>query len=281
MVTISETPPAVKEPVIEFKDVTKSFVTKAHGHSDVVQVLDKFNLRLENHETGEFLAVLGPSGSGKSTLLNMLAGLLQPDSGEVLTHGRQVTSLNDDTVTVQQAYTCFPWLTALGNVEFGLKIKGASSAEATEKAKSYLEKVGLGDRLHAYPKQMSGGMQQRVALARALAVKPSILLMDEPFGALDAQIRAEMQSLLLSLWSEEKNTVFFITHDITEALMLADRIIVLSTRPAKIVQDLAVPFLRPRPTSLVYEDNFVRLSQNILQLLKNHPGEGGQVRVTV
>lgn len=275
-----ETAKTSLEDVIEFRGVSKSFIQKNHTHSEVIKVLDNFNLKLENHEDGEFLAVLGPSGSGKSTMLNMLAGLLLPDQGEVFTHGHKITGLNPDTVTVQQAYTCFPWLTAQGNVEFGLKVQGASASEAADKATYYLKKVGLGDRLGAMPNELSGGQQQRVAIARALAVKPHILLMDEPFGALDAQIRAEMQTLLLSLWEEEKNTVFFITHDITEALMLADRIIVLSSKPANIVQDLKVPFVRPRPASLAYDPGFVQLSQSLLELLKSSPGSG-QVRISI
>jgi len=144
----------------------------------------------------------------------------------------------------------------------------------------YLRRVGLGDRLNAYPKQLSGGMQQRVAIARTLAIKPPIMLMDEPFGALDAQTRAEMQQMLLQLWGEEKNFIIFVTHDITEALLLSDRVIVFSPRPARILEDMRVPFARPRQPSLAREQEFVDLSQNLLGLLKKMP-EGGQVRVSV
>jgi NitT/TauT family transport system ATP-binding protein len=144
----------------------------------------------------------------------------------------------------------------------------------------YLKKVNLDDRPNAYPKQLSGGMQQRVAIARTLAMKPPIVLMDEPFGALDAQTRTEMQQMLLQLWAAEKSHIIFITHDITEALLLADRVIVLSPRPAQIVGDLQVPFTRPRAASLMHEDRFVNLSQELLQLLKKAP-TSGQIRVSV
>jgi NitT/TauT family transport system ATP-binding protein len=183
-------------------------------------------------------------------------------------------------VTVPQAYTCFPWLTALGNVEFGLGIQGKGGAERRKVATEYLGKVGLGDRLGAYPKQLSGGMQQRVAIARTLAMKPKVVLMDEPFGALDAQTRGEMQQMLLRLWAEEKNLILFITHDITEALLLADRVIVFSPRPARVLHDVRLPFPRPRPPSLVYDKSFIELSQALLDLLKQTPSSG-QVRVTV
>jgi NitT/TauT family transport system ATP-binding protein len=165
-------------------------------------------------------------------------------------------------------------------VEFGLSIQGKPGDERREIAMEYLKKVGLGDRASARPKELSGGMQQRVAIARTLAMKLPIVLMDEPFGALDAQTRSEMQQMLLDLWAEEKNLIVFITHDITEALLLADRIVVLSPRPATVIKDIRVPFPRPRAASLVREEAFMDLSQALLELLKSTPG-GGQVRVSV
>ncbi|HZP82789.1 MAG TPA: ABC transporter ATP-binding protein, partial [Chthonomonadaceae bacterium] len=191
-----------------------------------------------------------------------------------------VNGPNPLSVTVPQAYTCFPWLTVQGNVEFGLNIQGKSPQTRRQMAAEYLDKVGLKDRSAAYPRQLSGGMQQRVAIARTLAMRLPIVLMDEPFGALDAQTRADMQQMLLQLWQEEQNTILFITHDITEGLLLADRVIVFSPRPAQIVHDLKVPFARPRQPSLVYDPQFVNLSQALLQLLKQTPNPG-QVRVTV
>ena len=245
-----------------------------------LHVVDNVSLSVPASASGQFVAVLGPSGCGKSTVLNLISGLLSPDSGAVQIAGRPVSGPAPESVTVPQAYTCFPWLTALGNVAFGLGVQGKPAAQRRQIAVEYLEKVGLGDRLHAFPKQLSGGMQQRVAIARTLAMKPPIVLMDEPFGALDAQTRSEMQQMLLSLWAQEKNLILFITHDITEALLLADRVIVFSPRPARILHDFPVSFPRPRPASLVFEKPFVELSQALLELLKKSPAQG-QVRVSI
>ena len=242
--------------------------------------VEGINLTIPDEEDGEFLVILGPSGCGKSTLLRMLAGVSLPDTGEVRLFGKPVTGPTPEAVTVPQAYTCFPWLTVLGNVEFGLSIQGRSAAERRETALEYLEKVGLRDRQGARPRELSGGMQQRVAIARTLAMKPPIVLMDEPFGALDAQTRSEMQQMLLRLWSAERNLIVFITHDITEALLLADRIVVLSPRPATIIRDIKIPFPRPRDPSLVRQQVFMDLSQALLELLKSSSGSG-QVRVSV
>jgi NitT/TauT family transport system ATP-binding protein len=210
----------------------------------------------------------------------MIAGLLPADTGSIRLFGEAVRYPEPHAVTVQQAYTCFPWLTVLGNVEFGLGLNGLAAKERRRIATEYLEKVGLSDRQLDYPKQLSGGMQQRVAIARTLAVRPPMILMDEPFGALDAQTRAEMQEMLTALWSEERNVILFITHDITEALLLANRIVVFSSRPARIIHDMTVPFGRPRPASLVYDPTFVQLSQELLGMLKQTPF-AGQVRVTL
>jgi NitT/TauT family transport system ATP-binding protein len=270
----------LKPPVVELRNVSKWFEGSRNGERLVV--LDNLNLSIRDEETGagELVVILGPSGCGKSTVLSLISGLSCSDAGEVLVFGERVTGPSPKSATVQQAYTCFPWLTALENVEFGLAIQGRPKAERGRIASQYLSKVGLDDRLDAYPKQLSGGMQQRVAIARTLAIKPPIVLMDEPFGALDAQTRAEMQQMLLQLWEEEKNFIIFVTHDITEALLLADRVIVFSPCPARILEDMRVPFARPRPASLAREEEFIHLSQNLLGLLKKMP-EGGQVRVTV
>ncbi|HWD41370.1 MAG TPA: ABC transporter ATP-binding protein [Fimbriimonas sp.] len=265
-------------PVLEIKDLVKEFPGRKKGEE--VLAVDHVNITVPDEERGEFVALLGPSGCGKSTILSMVGGLMEPTSGEVLTLGKPVQGSNPDTVTVQQAYTCYPWLTALGNVEFGLNIQGKGKGEAKDIASEYLRKVGLGDRLGAFPRELSGGMQQRIAIARALAIKAKIVLMDEPFGALDAQTRAEMQQLLLQLWTEEKQSIFFVTHDITEAVLLAERVIVFSSRPAKIVHDLRVPFGRPRPQELVSDPHFVEICQSLLSLLKQSPS-GGQVRVSL
>ena len=267
-----------KPPVVELKNVSKWFPDPRNGER-LVTVKD-INLSIAHEAGGAFIVLLGPSGCGKSTILNLIAGMLTPDEGEVRVFDKLVTGPCPESVTVPQTYTCFPWLTALGNVEFGLAVQGKSKAARRRTAMEYLKKVNLDDRPNAYPKQLSGGMQQRVAIARTLAMKPPIVLMDEPFGALDAQTRTEMQQMLLQLWVAEKSHIIFITHDITEALLLADRVIVLSPRPAQIVGDLQVPFTRPRAASLMHEDRFVNLSQELLQLLKKAP-TSGQIRVSV
>jgi len=268
-----------KPSVVELKGVSKRFDPTHRGGEQLVAV-DHVDITIPDDAEGEFVALLGPSGCGKSTILSMVGGLLEPTEGEVMTFGKPVQGSNPDTVTVQQAYTCFPWLTVLANVEFGLNIMGKSGSEAKDIATDYLKKVGLGDRLEAFPRELSGGMQQRVAIARALATKSRIVLMDEPFGALDAQTRADMQQMLLGLWAEEKQSVLFVTHDITEAVLLASRVIVFSSRPAKVVQDVIVPFGRPRPPELLSDPEFVKTCQSLLALLKQGPAMG-QVRVSL
>lgn len=256
--------PPTKPAVLEFKNVKKSYVT---GKNEVL-ALEDITFSVPNAEAGEFIALLGPSGSGKSTILNMISGLLMPSSGSLHILGKEVTGPTEDAVTVQQQYTCFPWRTVKGNVEFGLEILGVSGSEKEDRAMEYIKRVGLGDRGSAYPKELSGGMQQRVALARALALKRPILLMDEPFGALDAQTRADMQQMLMDIWAQEKNTIFFITHDISEAVLLADRILVLSPRPAQIVHDVTIPFERPRPIMMQTETRFAEIVHALLQILR-------------
>ena len=271
---------ATPAPVVELDRVSKWFPLPGRNTGRGLHVVDDVSLAINPTGTGEFIAVLGPSGCGKSTALNLISGLLAPDTGEVRIFGRPVDGPAPESVTVPQAYTCFPWLTAQKNVEFGLAVTGKSQAERKQTAGEYLRKVGLSDRADTYPKQLSGGMQQRVAIARTLAIKPAIVLMDEPFGALDAQTRSDMQQMLLSLWAEEKNLILFITHDITEALLLADRVIVFSPRPARILHDVVLPFARPRPPELVFDKTFIELSRALLDLLKHEPGQS-QVRVTV
>lgn len=271
--TVTDTPP-----IVELKNVTKWFPAAEHG--DRLVTVKNINLSIPATDSGDFVVFLGPSGCGKSTIMNMIAGMLPPDEGEVWISGERLTGPNPRSVTVPQAYTCFPWLTVAKNVEFGLSIQDVPEAERTTRAREYLDRVGLGDRASAYPRQLSGGMQQRVAIARTLAMRPPVVTMDEPFGALDAQTRADMQQMLARLWAEEKNLVIFITHDITEALLLANRIIVFSPCPAEIIHDLQVPFPRPRQASLVFEEQFISLSQALLQLLKKTP-TGGNIRVSV
>lgn len=203
----------------------------------------------------EFITVVGPSGCGKSTLLNIIAGLLEPTSGKVYCDGHAVVGTGTERGVVFQQYALFPWLTVKKNVEFGLKIKGMSKEEASETAMRYIKMVDLEDFANHYPKELSGGMKQRVAIARAYAVNPSILLMDEPFGALDAQTRTQLQEELLQTWQKEKKTCFFITHDVDEAIILGQKVVIMSARPGRIkeIVDVNIPYPRNQETKLTNE----------------------------
>ena len=211
----------------------------------------------------EFICVVGPSGCGKSTLLNIIAGLLEPTSGAVYVNGKKVEGTGTERGVVFQQYALFPWLTVLKNVMFGLKLKGMSDEEAKEIAMKYIKMVELEDFVNSYPKELSGGMKQRVAIARAYAVQPEVLLMDEPFGALDAQTRTQLQSELVRTWQEEKKTCFFITHDVEEAIILATKVIVMSARPGRIktIIDINLPY--PRTQELKMQPEFLDLKAKI------------------
>ena len=200
----------------------------------------------------EFICVVGPSGCGKSTLLNIIAGLLEPTSGKVSCDGREVQGTGTDRGVVFQQYALFPWMTVKKNVMFGLNLKGIKGKEAEEIAMKYIKMVQLEDFVDHYPKELSGGMKQRVAIARAYAVNPSILLMDEPFGALDAQTRTQLQQELLETWEKEKKTCFFITHDVDEAIILAQKVIIMSARPGRIkeIVDIDIPYPRTQETKM-------------------------------
>jgi len=216
---------------------------------------------------GEIVVFLGPSGCGKSTILKAVAGLLLPTSGEVLVDGHPVTGVGLDRGMVFQAYTSFGWLTVRGNVEYGLRLRGVSKAERREKADKYLKEVGLYDFADRYPKALSGGMKQRVAIARTLINEPRLLLMDEPFGALDPQTRLGMQGLLLDVSRVEDNTILFVTHDVSEAVYIADTIYVLSARPATILHRVDVPFFPVRDMALKSSAEFRAVEQRLLDLL--------------
>ena len=197
-------------------------------------------------EENDFIAILGPSGCGKSTLLRIVAGLDQPTGGRVLLDGRPVSRPGADRGMVFQSYTLFPWLTVRENICFGLREKGVPSARQREIADRFIARVGLRGFEDHYPKMLSGGMQQRTALARALANDPAILLLDEPFGALDQQTRALMQELLLGIWESDRTTVLFVTHDIEEAIFMANRVVVMTARPGRVKGELAVALAHPR-----------------------------------
>lgn len=203
----------------------------------------------------EFICVVGPSGCGKSTLLNIIAGLLEPTSGSVSVDGKTVDGPGPERGVVFQQYALFPWLTVLKNVEFGLKLKGITGEQATQEAMKYLKMVDLEQFANSYPKELSGGMKQRVAIARAYAVNPQVLLMDEPFGALDAQTRTQLQTELLETWEKERKTCFFITHDVDEAIILAQKVIIMSARPGRIkeIVDITIPYPRTQETKMSAE----------------------------
>jgi ABC-type nitrate/sulfonate/bicarbonate transport system ATPase subunit len=197
-------------------------------------------------EDNDFITILGPSGCGKSTLLRIVAGLDRPTAGRVLLDGQPVTGPGPDRGMVFQSYTLFPWLTVERNIRFGLREKRLPQTEQAAIAARYIDRVGLRGFEHHYPKMLSGGMQQRTALARALANAPKMLLLDEPFGALDNQTRALMQELLLSIWESERKTVLFVTHDIEEAIFMANRVAVMSARPGRIKSDVRIELPHPR-----------------------------------
>lgn len=218
---------------------------------------------------GEFVCLLGPSGCGKSTLLGALAGHLQLSDGRLRLDGQPIARPGPERGLVFQHHTLFPWLSVLDNVAYGLKMQGAGKAERRQRARELLAQVGLSGFEQRYPRQLSGGMQQRVEIARVLISEPRVLLMDEPFGALDALTRLKMQELLLQLWARRKTTLVFVTHDIDEALFLADRILVMSPRPGRIIDELAVPAGRPRRAEMLTTPAFNRLKRHCLDLLRH------------
>ncbi|MQA37533.1 ABC transporter ATP-binding protein [Rugamonas aquatica] len=222
---------------------------------------------------GEFVCLLGPSGCGKSTLLGALAGHLQPSKGAISVDGVAVDGPHAERGLVFQHHTLFPWRRVIDNVAFGLKMQGVPRAERRRRALELLAMVGLEEFAQHYPAQLSGGMKQRVEIARVLINHPRVMLMDEPFGALDAQTRLMMQQLLLQLWARIRTTIVFITHDIDEALFLADRILVMSPRPGRIIEEIKIDFARPRDATLVTSEHFTRLKRRCLQLLQ--PADAG------
>ena len=254
-------------PKLEVRNVSKSFQGPTGTPMPVVNDLSLAVAALE------FVALLGPSGCGKSTLLRIIDGLTPADSGSVWLDGADVTGMpGRGRGMVFQTFDLLPWRTALENVEFGLEVQGMATAERRRVAQAYVELVGLSGFEQAYPHQLSGGMQQRIGIARAFAIRPEVLLMDEPFGALDVQTRDIMQEELLQIWDRERKTVLFVTHGIEEALYLADRIIVFSPRPARIVREFAVPFARPRPEALKADATFQQLRREIWDILKQNTG---------
>lgn len=252
---------------IVLQDVHKSF---RHGDADV-EVFGGVTLSIDE---GEFVCVVGPTGCGKTTMLNIIAGLERATSGVVRVDGKDVRGPGPERGVVFQQYALFPWLTARQNVEFALSLGGVPRADLAEKARYYLSAVGMLEYENVLPKQMSGGMKQRVAIARAYAGEPSVLLMDEPFGALDAQTKVLMQQDLFDTWTKLTRTVFFITHDVEEAVFLGQRILVLSRRPATIVAEIPVHLPRERKEEMRFTKAFADIKNQVWRLL-GYSGNSG------
>ncbi|MDV3127316.1 ABC transporter ATP-binding protein [Mycobacterium sp. 21AC1] len=226
-----------------------------------VRAVDDVSFTIDDNE---FVSVVGPSGCGKSTLLTVAAGLTDPTGGSVLVDGEVIRGPGRDRGVVFQSYSLFPWLTVRANIEFALRGEELSKAERRSRSLEQLDVVGLADFADVYPAQLSGGMRQRVAIARALSYRPSVLLMDEPFGALDALNRRTMQELLTQVWENHRLTVLFITHDIDEAVFLSDRVLVMSARPGRIVEEVHVELERPRRVEMQSTKEFMELKQHLL-----------------
>jgi NitT/TauT family transport system ATP-binding protein len=241
---------------ISFAEVVKTFPLKGGDFT----ALNGVSLDIADRE---FVTIVGPSGCGKSTLLNMAAGLQEPSSGRVLVDGKQVTGPGPERGVIFQQYALFPWLTVRQNVEFGLKIASVPAAERRRRADQAIDLVGLGEFADALPKTLSGGMKQRCAIARAYAVDPQVLLMDEPFGALDALTRVQLQDQLLDTWSRKKRTVLFITHDVDEAVYLAGRVVVMAARPGRIHRVIDVDLPYPRTEEIRLSPEFRRIRNDV------------------
>jgi NitT/TauT family transport system ATP-binding protein len=247
--------------ILEISQVSKTFAG-ANGGTVALQATDL------SVAENDFITILGPSGCGKSTLLRMVAGLDTPSTGSITLDGKPVTGPGADRGMVFQSYTLFPWLTILENVCFGLREKGLPLAEQHAIAQPFIQKVGLKGFENHFPKQLSGGMQQRTALARALANNPRMLLMDEPFGALDHQTRELMQELLQGIWEAERKTVLFVTHDIDEAIFMGNRVVVMSARPGRIKCDLKVDITHPRHYSVKTTPVFMELKSRLTEEIR-------------
>ncbi|MDM9623205.1 sulfonate ABC transporter ATP-binding protein [Rhizobium sp. AC44/96] len=249
------------EPKLKIESLNKWYV----GSKSRVHALSDINLELADNE---FVSLVGASGCGKSTLLSIVAGLQGFDNGVLLTDGAPIVGPGLDRGVVFQSYTLLPWLTALQNVEFALQAAGHSSAECREIARHHINLVKLDRFADAFPSQLSGGMKQRVAIARALSYRPKMLLMDEPFGALDALTRHQMQELLTQIWEEHRLTVLFVTHDVEEAVYLSDRIIAMSINPGRINTTFHVGLGRPRNQDMIASSEFIALQKDVLAAIR-------------
>lgn len=247
---------------IEIKQVNLTFSTKKTQQ----QVLDDISLTVDH---GEFVVLLGPSGCGKSTILNLIAGFEKPNSGNIQCQNAPILAPGPDRGMVFQQDNLYPWLTVSDNVSFGLRLQGIKQETIQLETQKFLKLVGLQEFGDHYPWQLSGGMKQRAAMARAWLPNPDVLLMDEPFGALDAQTRIMMQELLLSAWQQTKTTILFVTHDVEEALFLADRILIMSAHPGRIVEEISLPFGRPRDIeTLALTEGYSEIKQRVLHRVR-------------
>jgi NitT/TauT family transport system ATP-binding protein len=249
-------------PLIQARDITLVFKSKDR---EPITALRGFNLEVGK---GEFVSIVGPSGCGKSTFLNLLLGLIKPDSGEMTLAGSPISGPGQERAMVFQEFGLLPWRTVRANVELGLELKGIASPERAQRATELITLVGLKDFERHYPHELSGGMKQRVGLARALATEPEVLLMDEPFAALDAQTRDLMQTELLQIWERTKKTVLFVTHSIEEAAYLSDRVIIMTARPGRAKETLEIRLPRPRDYEMRLTPQFNDIKSRIWDVLK-------------
>jgi NitT/TauT family transport system ATP-binding protein len=256
---------------VEVRGVSMRFPTRAGE----VHALDDVSISVAD---GEFACLLGASGCGKSTLLNIVAGLIHPTAGSVIVDGRPVSGPGADRGMVAQSYTLFPWLKVRGNVEYGPRLAGVSRQERARISERLLDRMGLTEFADAYPRELSGGMQQRVAIARALANEPRVLLMDEPFGALDALTRTLAQDFLTEIWEDDRRTIIFVTHDITEAIFLGDVLYVMGTRPGRVCERIEVDFHRPRSREIEGDPRFGELRHHIMSLIRGEADGGPSTR---
>ncbi|BCB89908.1 ABC transporter ATP-binding protein [Phytohabitans suffuscus] len=264
-----------QERIIEIRGVSKTFRGR---HGDVHALRD---VDLDIY-ANEFITVLGPSGCGKTTLLRLIAGLTKPDGGEVTLGGKRITGPGPDRSMVFQDFALMPWATVLTNVAFGLQVRGVAKSERQDRAMEYVRMVGLESFARSYPHELSGGMQQRVGIARALAVDPTVLLLDEPFSALDEQTRRLLQEQLLQMWEAQRKTVVFVTHSIEEAVLLGDRVVLMSARPGRVGRAVPVSLSRPRFESVDSpegSEEFMAVTRDLWQSLRAQAAEAVETSV--
>jgi NitT/TauT family transport system ATP-binding protein len=260
---IRHDPPAADRPVkLSVRNLDLHYTNSDSGQS--IQTIN--DVSMDIHE-GEFVSIVGPSGCGKTSFLNVAAGLIKPSAGSLTIDGKAITGPGQDRTVVFQKPSLFPWRSVSRNITYGLELKGVKKSEALSRAEQYIKMVGLEDFRDYLPHQLSGGMQQRANLARALVCEPEVLLLDEPFAALDAITREAMQNELLLLWEKTKKTVLMVTHQIDEAVLLSDRVIIFTARPAKIAEEIKIPFVRPRGPGIRSDAQFDYISKKVWGLI--------------